>query len=193
MKEVITEFWRCFAEHRLELKRIESADDPAYDVVLQALQQIDDGLYFEFCSTPGTNELIVTAEGKKELFPLVEEIVREAPHIDDWQVFALKPKRGFPVTTRWEQTKLLIGDVVVLPVFRETGEMALRLYIPGLSEKNQEDIHNALLRVLDSGLGERRFAECIEATWVYPLSDAPSQAFPLSDLDDYLDCRDAEG
>ena len=130
MKEVISEFWRCFADHRQELERIESADDPSYDAVLQALQQIDHGLYFEFCSTPGSNEFIVTAEGEKELFPLVEAIVQQAPCIDDWQIFALKPKRGFPVTARWEQTKVMIGDVVVLPEFRETGEMGFEALCP---------------------------------------------------------------
>ena len=61
---------------------------------------------------------------------------------------------------------------------RNTGEMGLKLYVPGLSEASQEDIHDALLRTLDSGLGERQFAERVEATWVYPILEAPSEACP---------------
>lgn len=193
MKKAIDEFWRNFEAHKSDLERLETADDPAYEQVLASLQKLDSGLYFEFCSTPGKNEFIVTADGKQRLFLLVEEIVREAPAMQDWELFALKPRRGFPVTIKWEQTTVTVGDVLVVPVFRETGEMGLRLYVPHLSESNQDDIHNALLRALDIGLGERRFAECVESTWVYAVSDAPEHAFKLTEIETYLDRRENEG
>jgi hypothetical protein len=193
MKEAIAAFWRDFQGRKLALEKLETADDPAYDQVLASLQNIDPHLYFEFCSTPGENEFIVTAEGEKRLFPLVEEIVRAAPDLPDWRIFALKPRRGFPVAATWEQTEVEIDEVVVVPVFRETGEMGLRLYVPNLSESNQQEIHNALLRALDAGLGEKRFAESIAATWVYPAADAPEHSFPLAQLDAYLDRRNMKG
>jgi len=144
MKEAIAKFWSEFKSLKSDLEHLESTDDHAYIEVLAALQKLDSHLFLEFCSSPGVNELIVTAEGKKGLFPLVEEIVREAPEINGWELFALKPRRGFPITTRWEHTKVTIGDVLVVPVFRETGEMGLRLYAPNLTESNENDIHNAL-------------------------------------------------
>lgn len=193
MNESIERFWCTFAVHRADLERIESAESPAYDNLLESLQRIDEGLYLEFCTTPGANELIISAEGDADLFPLVDEVVRQAPAMDDWAVFALKPKIGFPAATRWEGTNVTIGDVLVLPVFRNTGEMGLRLYVHGLTEANKTDIHNALLRALDHGLGERRFAECVESTWVYSAEDAPSQAFRLPELDAYLEARTKRG
>lgn len=189
MNEAIAEFWRDFQNHKADLERLETADDPVCDEVLASLQEIDSNLYFEFCSSLGTNEFIVTAEGDKTLFDLVEEIVSEAPDIPGWELYALKPKRGFPVTTRWDQTVVTIGEVRVLPVFRETGEMGLKLYVPNLTDTNGDDIHNALLRALDVGLGEIKFAENVEATWVYPIEEAPEDAFTLTELDSYFDRR----
>ena len=189
MKKEIAEFWRDFQEHKFHLARIETADDPIYDQVLASLQRVDPGLWFEFCSSPEENEFIVTAEGEVRLFPLVEEIVREAPEIPDWKIFALKPKRGFPVTTRWEQTQVTIGAVLLLPVFKTTGEMGLKLYAPDVTPSNKDDIHNALLRALDTALGEREFAESVGASWVYPIEEAPHHAIKLTELDDYLQRR----
>ena len=193
MKEAIAAFWRDFQVQKSNLETLETANDPAYDQVLASLQRLDPHLYFEFCSTPGINEFIITAEGKKRLFPLVEEIVGIAPDIPDWKIVALKPKRGFPVTARWEQTEIEINEVLVAPVFRENGEMGLKLYAPNLTKSNKGDIHNALLRALDSGLGEKRFAESIAATWVYPVADAPRHAFQLVQLDTYIGRRNNEG
>lgn len=189
MSEVISEFWRSFLDHKSDLGRLESDDDPVYDTILASLQKIDPGLYFAFCTEPGANEFIVTAEGKEELFPLVEEIVREAPRVEDWQVFALKPKLGFPETTRCQDVEVAIEAVRVLPVSDPDEGLELRLYVPGLSEKNSDAIHSALLQALDSGLGERRFAERVKATAIFVVEEAPVEAFPLPELDQYFNAR----
>src|SRR5687768_3742172 len=102
MSDPIEEFWQCFLDRRRELEQMASAQDPTYDVVLDALQKVNEGLYFEFCSVPGKNEMIITADGDVDLFPLAENIVARAPKAGDWNIMALKPKLGFPVTTGWE-------------------------------------------------------------------------------------------
>lgn len=193
MQQAIREFWDYFLLRKADMERFKNVNDPVYDDVLRVLQRIHSGLWFEFCATPGENELVISADGKKELFPLVEEVVQAAPETDDWEIVALKPKRGFPITTEWKGSIVKIGDVLVVPVFKQTGEMGLKMYVPMLDASNSEDLHNALLRALDVGLGERRFAEAIEATWVHPLADAPPRAFPLPDLDDYLERRTMKG
>lgn len=191
MNDAIAKFWNDFQALKADLAQIESADDPVYDQLLVSLQKLDPDLYFMFCAEPDGNEFIVTAEGEQRLFALADRIVDQAPDISDWQLIALKPSMGFPVTTRWEQTIVTIGEVLVVPVFRETGEMGLQLYVADLTESNQNDIHNALLRALDVGLGERRFAESVTATWVNPISEAPEHAFNLPELVAYIDQREA--
>lgn len=190
MKEAIERFWHCFLDRKSEVENMASADDPAYDEILAVLQEIDPGLFFQFSTAPGQNELVITAEGEMSLFPLVEEVVSLAPAVEGWTILSLKPKLGFPLWTTWEGTRVTIGAVRVLPVFKQSGEMGLRLYVPDLTDANEDHIHNALLRALDAGLGERQFAEKVSATWVYPAAEAPDQAFPLVELDDYLKARE---
>jgi hypothetical protein len=190
VSDSINEFWRCFLDHRAEFAKAGSIDDPVCDVILDALQRVNPGLWFEFCTNPGVHEFIVSAEGKRALFPLVEEIVAKAPEMEEWKIFALKPKLGFPVWNIWEGHEVAIADVVFLPVFhQETRELGLQLFVDGLNEDNKDDAHNALLRAIDHGLGERRFADEVRATWVHPLSELPEGrlAVPLVELEAYLD------
>ena len=190
MSDPIDNFWRRFLDHEAEFAGAGSIEDPVCDLILDALQRVNPGLWFEFCINPGVNEFIVSAEGKRELFSLVEEIVAKAPVMEAWKIFALKPKLGFPVWNIWEGHEVTIADVVFLPVFhRETRELGLQLFVDGLNEDNKDDAHNALLRAIDHGLGERRFAEEVSATWVYPLSELPDdrRPIPLVELESYLD------
>jgi hypothetical protein len=190
VSDPIDDFWRCFLENRAEFAAAQGIDDPVCDVILDALQRVNPGLWFEFCTTPGTHEFIISAEGKRALFPLVEDVVARAPAMEEWKIFALKPKLGFPVWNIWEGHEVTIADVVFLPVFhRESGKLGLQLFVDGLNEDNEDDAHNALLRAIDHGLGERRFAEQVNSTWVHPLSELPEgrQALPLVELESYLD------
>ena len=190
MQDRIEKFWRYFVERRSDLEKLTTANDPVHDEVLAALHLVDPGLYFELCSESGLNEFILTADGDAQLFPLVENVVSHAPRIDSWEIVALKPKRGFPETTQWERATIQIADVMVRPEFRkDTATLGLHLYVDGLDETNATEIHNGLLRAIDSGVGERRFAENVESTWVHPMSallDRPD-LFRLPQLDAYLD------
>ena len=189
MKSPVNAFWDYFRQHAQELSRQSSAENYVYDAMLAQLQQIHPQLFLEFCVSTPLNELVLTADGNCDLFPLIEEIASLAPSIPGWKVIALKPKLGFPRTVRWEGVVVYPAEVVFIPVFKNgTGELGLRLYVKGVTRENKEDVHNALLRALDSGLGERCFAEKISATWVYPHSELPSSAepVPLLGLENYL-------
>lgn len=193
MDSSITAFWQYFLDHLSDLEAMDSADDPAYGDLLEALQRIDRGLYIQFCSNPGMNELIVTAEGKTGLFPLVERIVSLAPAVANWEFFALKPKIGFPKLARWNNVNVAIGETIACPVFeRSTGNLGLQFYLPGVTPANKEEIHLALLQATDSGLGERRFATSIHFSEVHPVEDLPEgvTSFPLTELDRYLNWRE---
>src|SRR5437870_2302616 len=86
------EFWRLFALRAAELGRAESADEPVYGELLERLQRVDSGLYFEFSTGAPPHELIITADGKRSLFPLARQVVAVAPPVEGWSVRALKPK-----------------------------------------------------------------------------------------------------
>jgi hypothetical protein len=191
--DAITAFWSLFRKLAAELAAAGSADSPVYDELLAQLQKIDSGLYMEFCADSQPRELIVTAEGNRGLFPIARTIVALAPPISGWKILALKPKVGFPKTTRWQGFTLRISDVVFDPLERDGADLGLRVYVPGIVEGDVEDAHNAILRALDHGLGEERFAETVQFTEVRPLPvDATvTDYIPLLDIEKFIEWRES--
>lgn len=188
----IDEFWRVFKLNEHELAEVSSAESHVYQRILESLQQIHPKLFFEFHAEPGASEIIITADGDRKLFPLVETIVGGAPRIDGWTVFALKPRLGMPARVAWEGTRVSIADVVFEPLVSETSpQVAIRMFVPGISSDEVDDAHNALLRALDHALGERTFAEEVAFTEVFPLAENAdtSRYLPLSEVIAYADGR----
>jgi hypothetical protein len=184
--KAVREFWQFFQAHSDELRRAGSADSPTYDQVLEELQKLDENLFFEFSVGASNAELIITAEGKQSLFPLVEAIVQAAPLVKGWKFIALKPRLGFPETATWDGYQVNLSEVVFQPLQSSTGELGLQMMIPGLKAANMDDAHNALLRALDHGLGERAFAEAIQHTEVAALDEPADEYIPLLELEKFL-------
>lgn len=184
------EFWAFFSQRSDALAKIESAEDPVYDEVLAKLQAIHEGLFFEFSTRGGKAELVITAEGEKALFGLVDEIVGAAPEITGWSYVALKPKVGLARSITWEGHTIDVSEVVFEPLEEsKSGDFGIRLLVPDLAKDKHESAHDGLLRVLDHALGERRFAEEIKFTEVDALDADADDYIPLSALDRFIDWR----
>lgn len=185
-------FWSLFRERATDLARAESADDAVYDELLEKLQEIEPGLYLEFSAGRPECELIVTADGDQELFPVARAAVAQAPRVDGWSVQALKPRLGMPVTAAWEGFGVKIDEVVFEPLQTDDSGLGLRLYVPRLEPADVQAARGALLKALDHALGEERFARSVRFTEVLPrpASFAPDAHIPLRDLEQFMDWRD---
>jgi hypothetical protein len=187
----IAAFWRLFSDLAPRLARAADANDPGYDRLLDGLHQLDAGLYFELAGEPGGCELIITAEGERELFPLARQIVAQAPPIPGWTIQALKPKLGFPLTGQWGAVTVKAEDVFFEPLENAAGQLGLGLLVAGITDDDVDDAHNAVLRMLDHGLGEEGLAETIAGTKLAPLpaEAAREDLIALTDLPAFLDWR----
>jgi len=188
----VDRFWSTFGRNQAELAWIRSADDPVYDRILEALQDIDSGLYFEFSNNPGYNTLIITADGNKSLFATVDFIVARAPKMPGWTVFALRPAEGFPESARWENFCIKIENVYFNALERPDSGIDLYYMVPGLDEVNKDNCHRALLVATDHGIGEKRFAETVMGTELVPLPAGAdiSKYLPLVELEPFLNFRE---
>jgi hypothetical protein len=188
LDQAIQEFWKTVLGLQHDLMEQGNTLGDLYDKLLQKVQAVDPGIYLEMSVGTTPRQLIVTAAGNKDLFPVAERIVQAAPPIPGWTVIALKPRIGFPEKATWEGIQVRIADVRCKPVERPDGVLDLKLYVPDLHPENKNAVHNALLGALDHGLGERTFAEQIEGTSVAPKPGMLESMglMKLSALEDYL-------
>jgi len=193
-KDRIEEFWAWFATHNLEFSKLGTADEPFWDLALERLKKVDENFWFELSrDRHPSREFIVTTEGHVESFHTAEELVRLAPEIKGWAFIALKPAQGFRFTTNYEGTEFDPRQMWFLPLENESrpGDLGIQIALPGLDRMDKALAHNAVLVILDTGLGERSAALDVQYTEVTHLpTDPESEGYmELPELADYIAWR----
>jgi hypothetical protein len=173
--EAITQFWQWFQAHLAELNRLTGPSDAFWDVALGKLKHIDKNLAFEVgILVDARRDLVVTAQGHIDAFPLVEAIVANAPPVSNWVFTALKPPMGFAFTTTYEGIEFDPRKMWFLPLKHAVRPMALglRLFIPGFEPRIKREAENAIMIILDTALGER-MAALVDHVEVAELPSSP--------------------
>jgi len=190
----IQAFWQWFVGHQSEFKVLSKPEEPFWDIALEQIKKVDERLWIELSAVSDpVRELIVTAQGHVESFSVAEELVSSAPRIEGWDLVALKPPMGFEFTTCYEGTLYEPGRMWFLPLDNPSRpqDFGMRVGIEGLVSTDRTDAHNAVLVILDTGLGERSAALDIQYTEVSDLPTNPEALgyIELPELPDYIAWR----
>ena len=151
-------FWVWFTENELRLRKAAEADAQAVvegDPMNAELEKVHPGLLFELSqqTIDGKQEIIISADGNREVFPAVKALVQAAPPLEHWHVTAFRQP--------WSELdfELAMGDVVLSPqtVFYRSApdgkKLGITIYLPGdLSEQDPAKLASFIL--LDHILGE---------------------------------------
>jgi hypothetical protein len=186
-------FWRWFQSNLTAFSRLENPDEPFWDEALAQLKQVDTGLWFELSRGEDERELVITAEGKSELFPIVDTLVARAPQVAGWRFAALKPAMGFDFVTTYEGVRFDAAEMWFRPLTSPSrpSELGLRIGVPDLNPSIKRQAENAVLIILDTALGERDAATAVNHVEVVPLPDSPEaeRYIALPSLQRYLEWR----
>lgn len=187
----IEQFWAYFEVHRSEFSKLATPEEPFWDLALEQLQRVDEGLWFELSGCADLpREFIVTAEGHVDLFPVAEKLVSLAPGLSEWAFIALKPAQGFDFTTTYEGTLFDPRQMWFYPLESESrpNDLGIQIAIPGLENLDRTLAHNASLVILDTALGERSAALDLQYTEVTEMpADPEAEGYiELPELNDYI-------
>jgi hypothetical protein len=189
----IDQFWKWFVANSDALRSVVSTHDRVLDELLGCLQRIDARLFFEIAVEGHPCELIVTAEGLRELFGLCDLVVSRAPEMRGWTISSLKPAHGFDFATEYEGLRIDPRELCFSPLenARRPGELGLRIVGPSLPGAQPSTAVAALWKLLDTALGERVVAEEIAHVEVVDLPSTPERHgyLPLNRLDEFLAWR----
>jgi hypothetical protein len=193
-EQQIRKFWAWLLASKPELDGLASPDHEFWDVLLAQLRSIDGKLCFEISAAhKATRELVITAQGDVDLFPLVEAIGAQAPPLPGWTVVALKQPMGFDFAMRYEGVKLDPAEIWFEPLVDPDHPevLGLRIAAPGFTEEQEPEFSNGLLILLDTALGERSAATDIELVEVCELPTLPDDEgfILLPELMNYIEWR----
>jgi len=148
-------FWQWFETKENEYFVFEKNQAELFDSLDGKLSAIHPNITFIFSEVKeGKRDFIVTANGAKEAFVDVRQLVRTAPKLNKWEVIAFCPRLDPLVTIAFKGLIIEPDDIMVKYNYnKETKLIDLTLYIKYYKESD-ERFSGAAYIMLDNALGE---------------------------------------
>lgn len=182
-KSVQEYFWDWFKKNSDALFHFECNQDFLFRNLKTELNKIHSDLVFEFSSIlkNGKREFVISADGIKSVFPIVKDLVENAPNLDKWHIVAFRqPRKG--ITQITYDNLILNFEDVFFRFGKDNGHIALELNIRGFYESPEWTV--AIFILLDNVLGEyntemslsridKKLLNEQEVKQLYPITDLP--------------------
>jgi hypothetical protein len=151
----IEDFWQWFKKERHQYEiRPDSEYAERLDVIIAHLNPVAEGLAVEVSKeTHGIRELIISADGDKDKFPVVEAIVKGAPRIPGWKAVAFRQKASEEFILTYQNLRFSPAEMSFHPIM-EADSLDLIIYADSLNDKDRDDVVKYGLITLDNVLGE---------------------------------------
>jgi hypothetical protein len=154
-----------------------SKKEELLDEFLEHLHNYCDQLCFEIGEGIGEKqELIITTEGKSDYFKYVEELIDNAPPIENWYYTSFIQPRDLDYTSDFEDVKLKPLEIWFLPLDNKNKpqSIGLQICLPNYEAvKSSKWLKPAVFKMLDAVLGEKSFALDIEHVAIGSLPVVP--------------------
>jgi hypothetical protein len=131
----------------------------------------------------------VSADGDRDLFPRVQEVVNRAPQVPGWTIQAFRT-RGVPDVEISMDGQTLDAKNVWCEVERVPEGVNLVLHLSDVTEETEETLTQAALVLLDNAVGEYDAVMKIANVDFALMEGKPKERdnfFPLPKLPEYLD------
>lgn len=179
-------FWKWFAANAATL-HAEPDLRGVMEKINVELAKVDDGVFAEIGVDGDARTLVLTADGKRRLFPVVQELYAARPTVPGWSIVAFRQraKPGQPpMRIELGRTKVSPDDVKL--VGKPNGnKLDIDVYIPGFTTTDQMGEIGFLL--LDHVLGEYDMETRIGVVEFHAIGKAPASARPLPELPALVD------
>ena len=187
------EFWKWFTKNeKFIYENVENDEkqEELFDNISSRLHKIDENLVFEFSPIHENKirEFSISADGIKESFPAVENLISKSPKLNNWQFNAFRQRvPGDGLTLDFGKFKIGYDDIY----FRHStsnNELGIELNIRNFDDSGE--MKNAIYILLDGLLGEYDVTMNIDwIEWVKLDENNIENLNKLIELRDIIDSR----
>src|SRR5450755_4259399 len=162
--DTTSQFWNWFKDNNKAYLFLDSVDEDMHEKLLndfeEELHKYCDKIYFEIGGSPNEDqEIIITAEGDKNYFDKVEQLISAAPKIDGWIFIAFKPPIPGHFKSKWDDLELNTQDIWFLPLINDKdSDFGIRIFLKNHNLIKDNIVLTPLLyKMLDTIIGEKTF------------------------------------
>jgi hypothetical protein len=182
-QDPIEKFWKWFQANEKDLSDFQKNPDKTLTQVLDSAKKIQSGLAIEF--EPPKNNIInvtISADGNRNLFPVVKEVVEKAPKIEGWSFVAFRqrmpPDKVKGMVLKAQDHELNPDKMKFFPVVSDDS-LDIIIYADNVTEENYSQVAYGGLLLIDNILGEH---DCVTKVRNYDFQNMPTKQDELQDL-----------
>jgi hypothetical protein len=148
------QFWEWFTANSVRIKALDPERDHEHPLIAELereLTRVHPGLTWERDVKNG--ELVISADGNRRLFPVVQRLVAAAPSIPGWRIVAFRQRCSTDITLQYSNYIVRSADVW-FRLQADGMKVGITLFLPHPREAEKDAIGHAAFLLLDAALGE---------------------------------------
>lgn len=180
-------FWSWFTEHAAAL-RADKDLRKTMDTISAELGKASPGVFAEIGADGDNRTLVLSVDGKKDLFPAVQALYAARPTVAGWTIVAFRQRSKAGDTFELGGHKISSDQIkfVAAASAKPAGaKLDLTVFIPSFT--TNDEMGQLGFIMLDHAIGEYDMETRIGAIEFAPLSKAPATAKPLGELPALVD------
>ena len=190
-QDPIEKFWNWFQANEKSLRDFQKNPDKTLTEVLENAKKIQSGLAIEF--EPPKNNIInvtISADGNRNIFSVVQDIIEKAPKIDGWTFVAFRQRMPIEkvkgMVLKAQDHELNPDNMKFFPMISDDS-LDIIVYANKVTEENYNQVAYGGLLLLDNILGEY---DCVTKVRSFDFQNMPTKQDELKDLKPLLELTD---
>lgn len=191
----IATFWKWFQGNEEKLKYFSNDPEKILQSAYNEVEKIDSSLSMEF-SEPDKNIINVTfrSNGDTSLFPVIKNIVDNAPKIEGWNFIALRQRIPYEHLKGMIPAALKGFDVDISKLYFYpivTGDtLDIAIFYEDLTESNFNNVQHVAEKFISNILGEYDFYKKVHSYMIEEMPNTTNERkllYPIEKIAVYVD------
>ena len=177
-------FWDWFSDEAPSLWTASKVD--AMQRIQRELEKQHHGVLAEIGSDGGGRLLVLTADGERSVFPMIQQLFAARPNVKGWKIVAFRQREAKPFSKISMNNRELDPATLRYVARRENDKLDIKLYVPGYTDGDKELGLMGFL-ALDHTVGEYDVETKLGGIELLPIAQAPTLSRALEELPGEID------